>query len=455
MQNRFLIILLICLSIDGCSLAPDYERPNIDMKDQWHNGASRDAKVTADWWKQFRSKELNGLIKQALVYNNDIRAAADRIEQSRASAKIANASLLPSLGVSANTTTTGTFTGGKPSTTSAWGGSTNMAYELDLFGANRSNSEATEYEFTASVFDRDALILTVTGDVAENYFNILGLRKQIKNTEESLQAVKNVTEIIKFRYARGAVSQLEVSQQQEIEEQTQALLSELVQQEEQAEDALAILEGSTPQDFSIKGDDLDALVIPSIDAAHPVALLTRRPDIRADEERLKAANANIGIARAAFFPSFNLTPSAMLAAASYSTAATKSLDFVSSLTTPIFEGGALSGGLELSKAQHDELVETYGKTVRIALQEVEDALAMREAAQKNVDSLGTAHGHAQRAYALSLAQYKAGAVDFQTLLSAQRDLLAASNSYVVAQYGLFQASVELFRALGGGWTESH
>jgi outer membrane protein TolC len=180
-----------------------------------------------------------------------------------------------------------------------------------------------------------------------------------------------------------------------------------------------------------------------------VTVITRRPDIRAAEERLKAANANIGVARAAFFPKLDLSAGAGLAASPFTSAATRSLSIAASLAAPIFEGGKLEGGLELSKAKKEELVEVYGKTVLTALQEVEDALAAQKAARERVKSLKNAETHARTSYEISLAQYKAGATDFQTLLSAQRDLLNARNARIGAEFSQFSASVDLFLALGG------
>lgn len=456
MKKMILTSSVAFLLLAACSLSPVYKRPDVTMTDKWKYGVTaKDEQIATDWWKEYKSTELNTMVEWALARNNDVRAAVDRIRESRASAKIANASLFPSADASAGASRSKSDPPHRQASTSTgWSGGIDISYELDLFGANRANREAAAASVNASQFDHDALVLTVTGDTARDYFNVLNLREQVRIAKDSLNITQEVMDIINARYKAGAVSGLEVAQQKQTVEQAQASLAALTQQEEQAENALAIIEGFAPQDLAVSARSLKRLSMPAVTPALPSALLTRRPDIRAAEERLIAANADIGAARAAFFPSVDLSGGASLAASPFSAAATKSLSLAASLAAPIFKGGALTGKLELSKAQKDELVETYSKTVLTAMQEVEDALSAQKAAALRLVSLKAAQAHAQSAYEISLAQYKAGAADFQTLLNAQRDLLSARNSFVGAQYSVFSASVDLFLALGGGWQES-
>lgn len=455
MKSIFLTIsalFLFMVLLVGCDMTPPYRQPSIPVSSKWKNDNPpvKEEKTTIDWWKHYSSDELNTMEEWALAKNNDLRAALARIKQARATAKIADATLFPTVNASGDA---GRIRSVSPrdgnSTKTSWGAGLDIAYEVDLFGANHAERMVALYGVNASVFDRQALALTVTGEVARNYFNVLSLREQVAIAKENLKITRDVMAIIDARYKAGAVSGLEVAQQKEVVEQAQASLAALVQQEEQAEDALAILEGFTPESLSVTADSLKGLSVPDAVVSLPSTVITHRPDIRAAEERLKAANANIGVARAAFFPKLDLSAGAGLAASPFTSAATRSLSIAASLAAPIFEGGRLEGNLELSKAKKEELIESYGKTVLTALQEVEDALAAQRAARQRVVSLKNAETHARTSYEISLAQYKAGATDFQTLLNAQRDLLNARNTRIGAEFSQFSASVDLFLALGG------
>jgi len=452
MKKTLVTASALCLLLAACDMTPPYRQPDVPVSSKWKNDNPpvKDEKPSDHWWKFYSSDELNTMEDWSLAKNNDLRAALARIKQARATAKIADASLFPTVDASGDVGRTRNVSPRSGNSTKTnWGAGLDVAYEVDLFGANHAERMAALYGVNASVYDRQALVLTVTGDVARDYFNVLSLREQVSIAKENLKITQDVMAIIDARYKAGAVSGLEVAQQKEIVEQAQASLSALMQQEEQAEDALAILEGFTPESLSVTAESLKGLSVPDAVVSLPAAVIARRPDVRAAEERLKAANANIGVARAAFFPTLDLSAGAGLAASPFTSAATRSLSIAASLAAPIFEGGRLEGKLELSKAQKEELIEVYGKTVLTALQEVEDALAEQKAARQRAQSLKNAEIHAQTSYDISLAQYKAGATDFQTLLNAQRDLLNARNSRIGAEFSQFSASVDVFLAIGG------
>jgi len=203
----------------------------------------------------------------------------------------------------------------------------------------------------------------------------------------------------------------------------------------------------------VNGENLRRIKPPKVPLTQPARLLTRRPDIRAAEENLVAANANIGAARAAFFPTVDIGAGAALALSPVASAATKTLSLTSSIVAPIFRGGALEGGVEKATARQMELAETYRKTVLTSLQEVEDALYAAKAAQKRKKALLAAMKASRKRYQMSRELYKAGSVDYQTLLDAQRTLLTAEDSYASVKLEALKAAVTLYKALGGGWTD--
>jgi NodT family efflux transporter outer membrane factor (OMF) lipoprotein len=225
-----------------------------------------------------------------------------------------------------------------------------------------------------------------------------------------------------------------------------ALLEEDVQN---AENAIAVLIGDPAGTLKLAGGGLSAMRAPTIRPGQPIALLARRPDIRRAEADLIAANADIGVARAALFPNLSLNVDAAIS----SDPLTKTISIGSTLLAPIFHGGRLRAGVKLSEARKAELVEAYRKTYLVALREVEDALAAVRSAQKRVAQLSTAIEEARNAYRLQRIQYEAGAIDFQTLLDAQRTLFDADENLAVARFDRLNAAVDLIRALGGGWVE--
>lgn len=447
-MKKIMPLVLTVLLLGGCSFVPDFHRPSISTAPTFTSGPSEETKIAADWWKNFGSEELNNVMQQALAQNNDLRASLQRIEQSRASMRIAQAGLWPTTDASAGETRTSSNPG---TTKNTWRGGANIAYELDLFGAHRAGVDAAKAQLQGTQFDHDALALVIMGEVAKGYFGVVNLRERTEIAQSNLQTSKNVMEIVNARFNAGAASGLEVAQQRTSVANSEASLASLQQQVSVAEDALAVLLGKPPQTLDVTEYSLKSLTVPSIAPGQPSTLLERRPDIRSSEAGLLAANANIGAARAAFFPSISLG----LDAGVSGNPIAKTLSLAASLTAPIFEGGRLEGALDQTKARQVELIETYRKTVLTSFQEVEDALAAAKAAQARASSFGTAQREAQKSYDLSLQLYKAGSIDFQTLLNTQTTLHSAQDSYASVKLEMLNADVDLYKALGGGWDDNH
>lgn len=450
------ICLMSLFLLCGCTFIPDYQRPSMDIPGQWNNQAiGYSSDIAQDWWMSFGSVELNQLMDEALSHNHDVLAGIQRVKQARANLKIARADFFPNINASADASRVHSH----PAKASAID-STNLqaglsiAYELDLFGANRSNVAAAGASLHASQYDEDALALVVMSDVAQTYFLLLNLQERLAIANTNLNNAKEVLRIISARVREGAESDLELAQQSVLVANNEAARALLIEQLQNSQNALAVLLGKTPQALNIKEYSLAVLTVPVIFSKQPSELLERRPDIKAAEASLVAANANIGVARAAFFPSISLGLANNISAAGFHEPVTRSLSLTSSLGMPLFQGGRIKGGVELATARQRELVEIYRKTVLTAFQEVEDALVAVKTAQDREDVLEIAMQQARKAYQLSKRKYDLGAIDFQTLLDTQNAQLSAEDSFAQAKLSRLTTAVSLFKALGGGWKES-
>jgi len=446
MKNKLSIISVV-LFLTACNLVPDFQRPDVETPVQWHDASLPKQKSAVDpqWWRAFGSAQLNHLITESLLYNNDLAAARRRVEQARAQAKIAGANLWPSLGLQGDVTDTRNKIGDTQKET----GQFTVAYEVDLWGANRARRDSGSALLLSEVFARDALQLVVMSNVGEAYFNLLALAERKRIATEFLENVSRVLAIVEARHLAGAVSALDVAQQKTELATARASLDLLMQQYTLAENALTILLGHPPQTVSFNAERFFDMLLPVANALQPAALLERRPDIRQIEMQLIAANADIGVARAAFYPKLQLDLDTLIASPQPAGVA---LAMAASLTQPLFQGGRLEGGLENAQARNAELVEIYRRTVLTAFKEVEDAAAVRSNSTRRLQALADAVDMARLAYQLSLDRYRLGAIDYQTLLSTQRSLLTAENSQVQARQDVLIAMVQLYQSLGGGWS---
>lgn len=456
-KQRLITPILLAALLSGCSMSPDYKRPEVTTPANWSemkSSASQPTRIAKDWWTNFKSAELNSLMEQALVNNNDIGAAMQRIEQARAGLRSTSSSLFPSVDGSASINHDDRNPG-KGKDTSDTGGSLglNVSYELDLFGKNRSNIESSEFNLRGTEFARDALALIVMGDVAKTYFNVLNLQERLSIADQNLNSATELLRIVQARFDAGATTLLDVAQQKSDLASSEANRATVANQLDIAKSSLAVLVGVPPQNLEVTGKDLRNLPVPSVAPGQPSYLLERRPDIRQAEATLQAANADIGAARAAFFPSITLGAGASLGATPLGDPATTILSLGSSLLAPIFKGGLLQGNLQRTEARQLELVENYRKTILVSFKEVEDSLSTVKASDQRERSLETAMNEARRAYDLSQQQYDAGAIDFQILLDARRTMLSAETNYIQTKNERLASTVDLFKALGGGWYE--
>ena len=446
MRNQTLIgVTALSLALSACSLAPKYERPQVALPDGWSSVAGVGALQlnTAPFWQELGSAELNRLIANVLAQNLDLEAALHRIEQARATAKIAASVLYPS--INASTAASRTYQDPRDSNAARGGGS--ISYEVDLWGKNRNQAESAGHRLDVSRFDREALRLVITSDATNFYSQILSLNDRIRIAEFNLKNAEEILRIVEARFNAGSVSGLELAQQRVAVNGFRTVLASLIEQRSTTANALAILLGTAPQNFAAPTAELATLSMPQVNLTPPAALLTERPDIESVEASLLGANADIGAARAAFFPSLSLGVDSAISAG-FGGPAAAATQIASSLLAPIFTGGSLTGNLENVTARQKELAVQYQKTVLTAFREVEDALAALKSANDRAVIARATVTESQNAYDIAKARFDAGAIDYLNLLDAQRSLYQAQDSQTAINQGQLQSFVLLRKALG-------
>ncbi len=461
---------LATTGLSACATFEDVETEELALPADYEYAARAVETAQPDpaWWSQFGDGELNTLINEAMAENITLEAGVQRVEQARAQLRIAGANLLPSVNAAADVSGSysdadssfggigdGDIPGGGDFNTDDFrtSGSAGIgaSYELDLFGRNRAQVRGAEAQLAAQLFNQQALALTVQADTAATYINYLALRERLEVAQSNLDAVERILELVETQYEAGAVSGFDLARQRSAVASARAQIRPLVEQTRQTEIALAVLLGLPPENFEAPAGDLFTLNTPSIETGLPSDLLLRRPDLLGAEASLSAADANIDVARAAFFPTINL--SAGLNAQNIFDSANLVASLASGLTTPIFQGGRLEGNLDLAEAQYKEIAANYRQTILVSLQEVENALVSLQSGREREDLLEEASEQADRALEIAEIRYQAGADDLLAVLDAQQQQLSARDNLVQARQQRLTTSVDLYRALGGGWDE--
>lgn len=449
--------LAIALALSGCaSMGGSAVQPAsvASAPEGWRN-ATAPVQETAwpdpAWWRGFGSTELVRLIESAETNNRDLAAAGHRIAQARANLQVAGAALLPSVTASGSAGRSGSD-GGRAS--SAFQVGIGASYELDVWGRNRAERDASAAALASSGYARETARITVVADTATAYFQLLSLSDRLAIAQRQLDNAREFLGLIELQYGAGAVSELEVSRQRNLVASLEAGVPPIRQAYEQTLDALAVLLGVPPQGVRVAGGSLGELKLPPLAPGLPSALLVRRPDIRRAESDLVAGNANLEAARAAMLPQIDLSARAVLQAATVGALTGPGAvlwSLASGVTAPIFDGGRLAGQRDATEARRNELIENYRQAILLGLRDVEDALSALNHLAVQQEAQERALAHAREAYRIAELRWRAGAQDFTTVLDAQRSLISAEASVDPIRAARFNATVDLFRALGGDW----
>src|ERR1700694_4414913 len=442
--TNWLAVLCIVASSAGCVLTQDVPDPALDIPAGYKAARLTDpnAVPTLDWWRGFRSPELTDLMEEAQTVNLDIAAAVARFIQADAQARIAGAALLPNL------SGTGQQTYSRTSGSSASGltnggrevvnyqASLSASYELDFWGKNREATQAAEETAVANRFDRDVIALTTLTSVANAYFQVLASQDRIRTAERNTASATRILDAIKQRFKAGTGTDLDVAQQEAVLANQKALVPPLRQTLALNINALATLVSRPPESVHVAGGSLNQIGSPRVTPGLPSELLTQRPDIRRQEAQLASATANVGSARAQFFPSIQLTGQG-----GYQSSSLVSLfqphatffNMVGGLTQPIFDGARILGNFEFTKARQDELLQTYRKTVVSAFTDVDNALYSIKQTTIKLRLQREVVAASRRAFQLSEQQLRAGTADIVVVLNTQLTLFQAEDVLWQAQ----------------------
>ncbi len=403
------------------------------------------------WWKRFRSAELNALIAEARTHSHDVAAALARVEQARAQVRLATAPLWPELSGSAGIDRAGRLKTGTTRGENTYATGLTASYEADLWGRLRASRRSARHRFEASVFDHDAVVLTLTADVASTWLHTVALRERLTLAENNVATARQILTFIETRARAGAASPLEVAQQRGLLAAQEDALAALRTRRGETELALGLLLARAGA-ASVRTASLQDIDPPSLHAGAPSALLTRRPDLARAEAELAAAQADIHAARAALLP--RLTFRAGLDVTSPSTTALFSqplYQLASGLTAPIFQGGRLQGEADQTVALREELLANYRQAILTAFGEVETALLALHDWETRRRPQEEQLAQARRAFDLSEARYRAGAETLLTLLTTQQALYQTQDTHLQWRLARLHATLALYKALGGGW----
>lgn len=453
--------LAVTLGLAGCTLGPDYRRPEVPAPAAWRDGqASADPASLADlaWWELFEDEELRGLLQAALEANKDLGIAVTRVDQARAQLGASRAAQFPQVDAGASATAN-RFSDTVPprnqgGTTDLYSTAIDMAFELDIWGRLRRASEAARADLLGTEEARHAVVMTLVSDVATVYLRLRQLDLELETTRRSAESRRGSLHLVRDRFEAGLTTALDLRQAEAELASTAAQVPDLERQIAQTENQLSILLGRSPGPIG-RGRPLTGQTSPpAVPAGLPALLLERRPDIRQVEQALVAANARIGVAKAAFFPQIFLTGFFGVESAALSdlfTGPSRIWQFGPTVTLPIFNAGRNRANLQLTEARQQEALLRYEQAIQQAFREVEDALVAHRKARAGLAEQREAVHASREALGIAELRYTSGLTTYLNVLDAQRTLLAAEIAESRTLLAQLVAVVQLYRALGGGW----
>ncbi len=460
--NSYVMATLSASLLAGCMVGPNYHRPAVqpptafrDLSENPQVQAQAASYADLPWWQAFQDPQLQELIRTALKQNYDLQLATERINAARAQVTVTRSSLFPQVAGNGN------FSGGKENnfqtnynflTLTA-----DAAFQLDLFGKLRRETEAARAQLLGTEDARQTVILTLVSDVASDYFALLQMDLQFQITRETVKTQQDSVRLTTFRVEHGVATKLDVLQAQQVLDSANATIPDLERQIAQEENAISILLGDYPHAVPRGRPLVEQPLPPEVPPGLPSTLIERRPDIREAEQNLVAANAEIGVAKAEFFPQISLTGSgggAFGRSSAFSGLMSSQLgiwSYGAQVSQPIFTGGALSGNLRHAKSENQQALIAYRQTIQRAFGDVSDALIgyqkFHEVRVRQEDTVADL----QESVRLSNMRYKGGTTTYLEVLDGQRSLFSAELTLAQARGTEYQSLVQLYRALGGGW----
>jgi multidrug efflux system outer membrane protein len=467
MKPRVLFAALAVFALSACTVGPAYERPAVDLPAAWDSAPAAGKKTIGDrWWTLYGDPVLDHIVQEALAHNQDLAQATARVDEARALLRIADSALVPSVDAALardrrrlSERSSTPLPPGTPLESNNYRAQLNVAYEADLWGRLSSAAEAARADLLASEAARQTVRITLTADVVRAYFAMLSLDSQVASTRRSLELRSRAYELQQIRYDAGLIDQFTLRQLEAEVAAARSRLPALQDRLTAQELALSVLAGRSPraimEDPVARGKDNGAPTAQVVPEGLPSDLLLRRPDVVNAEQRLIAANARIGEARAALFPRIVLTgylgsESAQLNDLFTNPARIWLLGF--GLTQPIFQGGRLRAEVEAVEARQRQAVAQYQQTLQEAFREVRQALSTQMRAREIFDSEGARAAALQEALRLSIIRYRSGLLSQLDIIDAERNYLQAELNRADALAAQRASVADLVKALGGGWT---
>ena len=468
-HRSFLLLPAICaVLLAGCTVGPKYQRPSAsvpahwDVAAPWRESAPKDSLPKGQWWSIFSESQLSSLEQQALTSSQTIKVAAAHLEQARALAALQISTQFPQFAVtpsaqrqrlSGNRPPSGVQVQLRPVTQNSFSLPFTVSYEVDLFGRRRRTVEAAQASYQASAADLENIRLVITSELAGDYFSLRQLDTEIGILNRTVANLERGLDLVNSRHKGGIASGLDVAQEETLLNTTETQATLLMQQRKQLEDAIAVLIGQPAPDFHLPAREL-AVEPPPIDAGLPSDLLERRPDVAEAERQMAAANAQIGVAKAAYYPSLNLFGTGGWQSRDIATLVNvQSIVWALGVDTAetIFSGGARRAQSQFAQASYEASVANYRDTVLNAFREVQDSvtgLTVLDQAQKTQQLAVDA---SRRALDIANSRYVGGLVSYLDVVNAQENLLNNEREMAVIKGQKLVTSVLLVKALGGGW----
>jgi multidrug efflux system outer membrane protein len=460
MRSLGLVAALLGLgALAGCAVGPNYRRPPVETPESTRGepGPPDEASLAdLPWWEVFRDPALQALIAEAIAGNHDLAAAAARVEEARNEIIVARADMFPQIGYTGQAVRqrAAIFPGAPSPTFNEFLGTFNLAWEIDVWGRIRRSTEAARAQYLAAEAARRGVLLTLVSDVAQAYFEMLDLDRELEITHRTTASFADTLDLFQRRYRGGIGTLLEVSRAEAALTQARAQIPNLERQVVARENQISTLLGRPPGDVARGGSLSPEQLVPTVPVGLPSQLLERRPDIQQAEQALVAANAEVGVAVASFFPKLGLTSLYGGQSAELENVVKHGANvwaIAGSLAGPLFQGGRLLGNYRAQSAAFDDAAERYEQTTVQAFAEVSDAIVARDRLARVRADLDATVTALQESVRLSLQRYTDGIANYFEVLEAQQQLFPAELALVRVQADELVAVVTLYRALGGGW----
>jgi NodT family efflux transporter outer membrane factor (OMF) lipoprotein len=454
-------LITLAAAVAGCTVGPNYKEPATPVPPAYGSAPATQPSASVAWWTLFNDDVLNRLVNDARQSNLDLRQANARILEARAARGFVTSQNWPSIDAFGNYTRTrnskNIASGGfVPTENDFFQAGFDATWEIDIFGGIRRGVEAANADIQAAIADRNAVLMTLLGDVARSYMELRGAQRQIVIAEENIRAQQQTLELTRARLRAGLANDLDVARQEAQVNATSSFIPTLQTRAQQAIHRLSVLTARAPSDLSEQLGPPQPLPAPppAVPVGLPSDLLRRRPDIRAAERSLAAATARVGIATADLYPRFTIVGQAGLESNHFKNWGDSSSSFWSlgpGVTVPIFNAGRIRSNIAIERARTDQALANYERTVLNSLAEVEDALVAYQKEFTRRESLAAAVAANTRSVNLSQQLYQQGLRDFLNVLDAQRALFESQDALAASDTQVSANAVALFKALGGGW----